>query len=84
MFDRDLCYKIVFLYYGSLTDFSSQHMTVAEVSKELRLAWTSVKTLLIRFRSSGYDFERMLNTKRGRFTEIPANLKSTLVKPSLL
>ena len=31
--DLDLCYKIAFLRYGSLTDFANTNMTVAEISK---------------------------------------------------
>ena len=82
--DRLTCKRIIFLRYGSLTNFNQSQLTVSEISRQLRLPWTTVKDFLNRFHRVGSDFEATQANRRHKFMSIPPRLRRALISKKLL
>ena len=74
---------IVYLRYGSQTNFDQIINKVCDIAEYLRSPWCSVKQVLNKFVSSEYDITTFKFRSR-RFKHMPENMKAFLIDPKTL
>ena len=75
--------RIVYSFYGSITDFRRQVRSTAQVAKELTFHQSTVQNVIRIFRAKGYNFEAMMSPKKP-FLMLSPRLKRLLLSARLL
>jgi hypothetical protein len=69
---------IIFMHFGSLSDFTVSRMGVERISKSLRMPYMTVRAVIERFKSNGYQIISHKNKCGRKKNQVPQNIMDYL------